>query len=65
MKFNDAVLGAVFLALSIAVLVAIQGYPRIPGQSIGPGAFPGLIVVLLAGALLMFKRMDKYFADVI
>ncbi len=24
-----------------------------------------MIVVLLAGALLMFKRMDKYFADVI
>jgi len=49
MKFNDAVLGAVFLALSIAVLVAIQGYPKIPGQSIGPGAFPGLIAFLLAG----------------
>jgi putative tricarboxylic transport membrane protein len=49
MKFNDAVLGAVFLALSIAVLVAIQGYPKIPGQSIGPGAFPGLIALLLGG----------------
>jgi putative tricarboxylic transport membrane protein len=48
-KFNDALLGAVFLALSIAVLVAIQGYPRIPGQSIGPGAFPGLIALLLGG----------------
>ena len=49
MKLNDALLGFVFLALSIAVLVAIQGYPRIPGQSIGPGAFPGLIAILLAG----------------
>jgi putative tricarboxylic transport membrane protein len=49
MKFNDAVLGAVFLALSIAVLVAIQGYPKIPGQSIGPGAFPGLIALLHGG----------------
>ena len=49
MKFNDAVLGVVFLALSIAVLVTIQGYPKIPGQSIGPGAFPGLIAVLLGG----------------
>lgn len=52
MKFNDAVLGAVFLALSIAVLVTIQGFPKIPGQSIGPGAFPGLIAVLLAGCSL-------------
>ena len=49
MKFNDAVLGAVFLALSIAVLVTIQAYPKIPGQSIGPAAFPGLIAFLLAG----------------
>lgn len=49
MKFNDALLGIVFLALSVAVLVAIQGYPRIPGQSIGPGAFPGLIALLLGG----------------
>src|ERR1700704_2703587 len=53
MKFNDAVLGAVFLALSIAVLVAIQGYPKIPGQSIGPGAFPGLIALLLGGCSLV------------
>jgi putative tricarboxylic transport membrane protein len=48
-RFNDALLGAVFLALSVAVLIAIQGYPRIPGQSIGPGAFPGLIAILLGG----------------
>ena len=48
MKFNDAILGGVFLALSIAVLVHIQGFPNIPGQKIGPGAFPGLIAVILA-----------------
>ena len=52
MRFNDAVLGAVFLALSIAVLVTIQAFPKIPGQSIGPGAFPGLIAVILAGCSL-------------
>ena len=49
MKFNDAILGGVFLALSIAVLVHIQAFPNIPGQKIGPGAFPGLLAVLLAG----------------
>ena len=53
MKFNDAVLGAVLLALSVAVLVNIQGFPKIPGQSIGPGAFPGLIAILLAGCSLV------------
>lgn len=49
MKFNDAVSGALLLALAIAVLVAIQSFPNIPGQSIGPGAFPGLLAILLAG----------------
>ena len=48
MRFNDAVLGGVFLALSIAVLLNIQGFPNIPGQKIGPGAFPGLIAIVLA-----------------
>jgi putative tricarboxylic transport membrane protein len=51
-KFNDALLGAVFLALAVAVLVTIQGFPKIPGQSIGPGAFPGLIAILLAGCAI-------------
>lgn len=49
MKFNDAILGGVFLALSIAVLLHIQAFPNIPGQKIGPGAFPGLIAVILGG----------------
>lgn len=48
MRFNDAVLGGAFLALSIAVLLDIQGFPTIPGQKIGPGAFPGLIAIVLA-----------------
>jgi len=47
-RFNDALLGLGFLALSIAVLLDIQGFPSFQGQSIGPGAFPGLIAVLLA-----------------
>ena len=49
MKFNDALLGLGFLALSIAVLLDIQGFPSFHGQRVGPGAFPGLIAVLLAG----------------
>lgn len=47
MKFNDAIAGAVLLALSLAVLWTVQSYPKIPGQNIGPGAFPGLVAVLL------------------
>ena len=57
MKLNDAVWGALLLALSAAVLWNIQGFPRIPGQNIGPGAFPGLLASVLAGcALLLIAR---------
>jgi putative tricarboxylic transport membrane protein len=48
-KLDDAVTGAIFLALSLAVLWNIQGYPKIPGQNVGPNAFPGLIAAILAG----------------
>ena len=53
MKLNDAVWGALLLALSAAVFVTIQGFPKIPGQNIGPGAFPGLIAVALAGCAVI------------
>ena len=57
MKLNDAVWGALLLALSAAVLVTIQGFPNIPGQNIGPGAFPGLLAVALAGcAVILIVR---------
>jgi putative tricarboxylic transport membrane protein len=48
MKLNDAVFGAIFLALSLLVLWTIQGYPKIPGQNIGPAAFPGVAAAILA-----------------
>src|SRR3954451_13357652 len=53
MKLNDAVWGALLLALSAAVLFTIQGFPNIPGQNIGPGAFPGLIATALAVCALI------------
>lgn len=57
MKVNDALWGLVLLVLGGAVLLAIQGYPKIPGQPVGPALFPGLIAVGLCacGALLMVK----------
>jgi putative tricarboxylic transport membrane protein len=48
-KFNDALSGAVLLALSGWIFWEIRGFPNIPGQNIGPGAFPGLLAALLAG----------------
>ena len=53
MKFNDAVFGAVFLALSLLVLWTIQGYPKIPGQNVGPAAFPGVAAAGLSVCSLL------------
>ena len=55
MKFNDAVWGVLLALLGAAILWHVQGFPRIPGQNVGPGLFPGaLAVALLAcGAILI------------
>lgn len=57
MKLNDAVFGALFLVLSLLVLWTVQGYPKIPGQNIGPAAFPGIAAAMLAlcGVLLIVQ----------
>jgi putative tricarboxylic transport membrane protein len=47
-KLNDAVWGALLLALAVAVLWNVQSFPRIPGQNIGPAAFPGMLALILA-----------------
>jgi len=63
-KLSDTVWGALLLALSLAVLWNIQSFPRIPGQNIGPGAFPGLLAVLLAAcAIGLIVRGVRHGAD--
>ena len=47
MKFNDALSGFLLLLLALAVLFNISSFPTIPGQNIGPAAFPGLLAWLL------------------
>jgi putative tricarboxylic transport membrane protein len=56
-KLNDAVFGLLLMLLGAAVLAAVQGYPRIPGQPVGPALFPGLIAagLCIAGVLLVAK----------
>jgi putative tricarboxylic transport membrane protein len=57
MRINDAVFGAVFLLLSLLVLWTIQGYPTIPGQKVGPAAFPGAIAIgLIICSLLLIRQ---------
>lgn len=59
MKFNDTLVGAALLALALAILNTVRHYPVIPGQNIGPGAFPGLLATLLAvcAVLLIIKGL--------
>ena len=57
MKLNDAVFGLLLIALGGGVLFAVQGYPKIPGQPVGPALFPGLIAVgLCVTGLLLVVR---------
>lgn len=59
MKVNDAIWGALLLALAAVLLVHIQGFPTIPGQKYGPALMPGVVAVGLAvcGALLIVKGL--------
>ena len=61
MKINDAIFGAVFLLLGLAVLVHVQAFPKIPGQQVGPALFPGTVASLLAicGVLLIVSGVRK------
>jgi len=55
-KINDAVFGALLLALGVGILWHVQSFPKIPGQDVGPGLFPGTIaVVLIVCAILLIR----------
>jgi len=57
MKINDAVWGALFLLLGVAILVHVQSFPAMSGQKVGPALFPGVIAVgLSVCALLLIAR---------
>ena len=45
------------MLLGGALLIHVQGFPRIPGQQVGPGLFPGILGVGLAvcGLLLIVR----------
>src|SRR5437763_7340838 len=59
MKVNDAVSGFVLMLLGALVLFAIQGFPKIPGQPVGPALFPGLIAcgLCIGGVLLVVRGL--------
>jgi len=57
MKLNDAVFGLLLTLLGAAVLFGVQGYPKIPGQPVGPALFPGLLAagLCVCGVLLIAR----------
>lgn len=57
MKLNDALWGALLLAMSGALLWHVQGFPSIPGQQVGPSALPRALAIGLGicGALLVVR----------
>jgi putative tricarboxylic transport membrane protein len=57
MRIHDALSGAVLALLAVVVLVTVSSYPAIPGQNIGPAAFPGLVAgLLLVCSLTLIRR---------
>lgn len=52
MRFNDAVLGAAFLALALFIIFSASGFHTPPGQKFGPGFFPTIIASVMAVAAL-------------
>lgn len=59
MRVNEAVIGALLIALMVAVFSATAAFPRIPGQPYGPDLFPRLIGAGLgvAGVLMVLRGL--------
>jgi putative tricarboxylic transport membrane protein len=48
MKLNDAIFGLIFLGIALLILWSVRTLPNVPGQDVGPAAFPALLALLLA-----------------
>ncbi|MDM0044258.1 tripartite tricarboxylate transporter TctB family protein [Variovorax dokdonensis] len=57
MKISDAIFGVLLMLIGAVVLVVVQGFPKIPGQQVGPAMFPGLIAagLCICGAILTLR----------
>ena len=57
MKLNDAIFGFIFLSIALLILWSVRTLPTVPGQDVGPAAFPALLAVLLiVCAVLLIAR---------
>ena len=53
MKINDAIFGALFFLLGLAIVVHVQSFPTMSGQKVGPALYPGLAAAALAACGLL------------
>jgi putative tricarboxylic transport membrane protein len=61
MKINDVLSGALAGVLAIAIFIGAQGFPKIPGQNVGPKVFPELIAagMLLCAVMLVGRGLKN------
>jgi len=54
-RVNDAIIGLLLIAASIAVFIATLSFPEFPGQRYGPSLFPQVLstAMLICGVLLV------------
>jgi putative tricarboxylic transport membrane protein len=65
-KINDAIWGGLFILGAVAVIVHVQSFPRIPGQNVGPGLFPGIVAagIGICGLILVARGLRERAAAV-
>lgn len=59
MKIHDSILGLVFVLIGIAILYTVSGYPKMPGQDVGPAMFPGVMAAgfVAFGSILAIRAL--------
>lgn len=57
MKLHDIVFGLIFALIGVATVATTWTFPKMPGQDVGPAAFPGTVgaAMVLAGLLLVWR----------
>jgi putative tricarboxylic transport membrane protein len=59
MKFNDAILGAIFIVIAALMIQQSFSFPGFPGQDYGPNLFPRIIAggIILCSVLLIIRGL--------
>ena len=59
MKCNDVLSGALAGVFALAIFLGAQGFPKIPGQNVGPKVFPELIAagMMLCAVMLVARGL--------